>query len=175
MAASIRSIESHSTRAVPYFYNYSLSRVSRRHVCKWDADMVVVPSMRERFRELLAQVVREDSERVTLRGQTVYGTPDGRLLAAVDEVNEEPRIAHTTYIQDFRKAWATERWMVLWSVRLTDDPVYELKYVNEQEFSHWTSVDEAAEKSRKRVEVENYNRVAAGNVDESFIEIASIT
>ncbi|MFO1092557.1 MAG: glycosyltransferase family 2 protein [Planctomycetaceae bacterium] len=169
-----RSTPRNSVRSLAYYYNYCLSRVGRRHVCKWDADMVVVPPMREQFRELLRRIVAEDVSGVIVRGQTVYRTPQGRYLAAVGEVNEEPQIAHVTYVQDFRKAWATERWMVLRPVRLLDDPVfYELKYVNEQEFSHWTSVNEATAKSRKRIEVANFKKVAAGETDGSFVELGA--
>ena len=50
------------------------------------------------------------------------------------------------------------------------DPVcfYELKYVNEDEFAHWSTTEWPSE--RKKREWTNYHRVLRGNVDGDAFE-----
>lgn len=152
-----------SLHSLVYFTNWALSRCTRRYACKWDADMVLAREQRDAFAGLLAGLGRGWPAAWSLAGQTVYRTPDGSLLAPRGEVNREVRIAPCGYPVRFHKR---EHWEQLirprWLRTHHFAPVcfHELKFLDEEEFDHWSTT--AFPSPRKRREWASFQRLREG-------------
>ncbi len=158
-----------SLHSAVYFTNWALSRCTRRYVCKWDGDMVLIRDQQAAFIELVARVRRRPSGAWSLAGQTVYRALDGTFYAAQSEVNREVEIFPCSYRCMFRKA---EHWEELTRPKTLRthrfEPVcfYELKFLDVDEFAHWSTTDWPSD--RKKREWENFHRVREGRVDSGF-------
>ena len=141
-----------SLHSLVYFTNWALSRCTRRYACKWDADMVLAGEQRHAFDALLAGLGRGWPGAWSLAGQTVYRTADGSLLARRGELNREVRIAPCGYRVRFHKR---EHWEQLirprWLRTHHFAPVcfYELKFLDEEEFDHWSTMDFPSPRKRR--------------------------
>ena len=155
-----------SVHSLVYFTNWALSRCTRRYACKWDADMVLAHEQRGAFAGLLTQLGRGWPAAWSLAGQTVYRTPDGSFLAPRGEVNREVRIAPCGYPVRFHKR---EHWEQLirprWLRTHHFAPVcfYELKFLDEGEFDHWSTTEFPS--PRKRREWASFRRLREGRAD----------
>ena len=153
-----------SLHSLVYFTNWALSRCTRRHVCKWDADMVLARERREALAGLLAGLGRGWPAAWSLAGRTVYRAPDGSFFAPRGEVNREVRIFPLGY--DVRFHWR-EHWEELirprWLRTHHFAPVcfHELKFLDEAEFDHWSTT--AFPSPRKRREWASFKRLRAGD------------
>lgn len=155
-----------SVRSLVYYYNWALSRCSYRYVCKWDGDMVMRKETRESFKDFLQQIQTEKKLWV-LYGQTIYRGLDGSYYRA--EVNSEIMIYPYGFNPRFRK-------LDLYEAIVSEPPLpvgefsevsfYELKFTDEDEFSHWGTVDFLT--TRKRRERKNFELVKMGDVSERF-------
>lgn len=152
-----------SLHSLVYFTNWALSRCTRRYACKWDADMVLGRERRDAFAGLIAGLDRGWPAAWSLAGQTVYRTPDGSFLAPRGEVNREVRIAPCGYPARFHKQ---EHWEQLirprWLRTHHFAPVcfHELKFLDEEEFDHWSTTEFPS--PRKRREWETFQRLRDG-------------
>ncbi len=152
-----------SLRSLVYFTNWALSRCTRRYACKWDADMVLAGEQRDAFAGLVAGLDRGWPAAWSLAGQTVYRTPDGSFLAPRGEVNREVRIAPFGYPARFHKR---EHWEQLirprWLRTRHFAPVcfHELKFLDEEEFDHWSTTEFPS--PRKRREWASFQRLREG-------------
>jgi len=155
-----------SLHSLVYFTNWSLSRCTRRYACKWDADMVLAREQRGAFRDLLGGLGSGWPAAWSLAGQTVYRTPDGAFLAPRGEVNREVRIAPCGYSIRFHKR---EHWEQLIRPRwlrthhLAPVCFYELKFLDEEEFDHWSTTEFRS--PRKRREWASFQRLREGRWD----------
>ena len=155
-----------SLHSLVYFTNWALSRCTRRYACKWDADMVLAREQRGAFAGLLAQLGRGWPAAWSLAGQTVYRTSDGSFLAPRGEVNREVRIAPCGYPVRFHKH---QHWEQLirprWLRTHHFAPVcfYELKFLEEGEFDHWSTTEFPS--PRKRREWASFQRLREGRAD----------
>ena len=155
-----------SLHSLVYFTNWALSRCTLRYACKWDADMVLAREQRGAFAGLLAGLGRGWPAAWSLAGQTVYRMPDGSFLARRGEVNREVRIAPCGYPVRFRKR---EHWEQLirprWLRTRHFAPVcfHELKFVDEEEFDHWSTTEFPS--PRKRREWTTFQRLRDGGAD----------
>lgn len=155
-----------SVHSLVYFTNWALSRCSRRYACKWDADMVLAREQRGAFAGLLAQLGRGWPTAWSLAGHTVYRTPNGSFLAPRGEVNREVRIAPCGYPVRFHKR---QHWEQLirprWLRTHHFAPVcfYELKFLEEGEFDHWSTMEFPS--PRKRREWASFQRLREGRSD----------
>ncbi|MYG18813.1 MAG: glycosyltransferase [Gemmatimonadales bacterium] len=155
-----------SLHSLVYFTNWALSRCTLRYVCKWDADMVLAREQRAAFAGLLAGLGRGRSAAWSLAGQTVYRMPDGSFLARRGEVNREVRIAPCGYPVRFHKR---EHWEQLirprWLRTRHFAPVcfHELKFVDEEEFDHWSTTEFPS--PRKRREWTTFQGLRDGGAD----------
>ncbi|WP_419950126.1 sulfotransferase [Candidatus Palauibacter sp.] len=149
-----------SLHSLVYFTNWALSRCTRRHVCKWDADMVLARERSEAFAGLLSGLGRGWPAAWSLAGQTVYRAPDGTFGEPRGEVNREVRIFPLSY--DVRFHWR-EHWEELirprWLRTHHFAPVcfHELKFLDEAEFDHWSTTDFPS--PRKRREWASFERL----------------
>ena len=131
-----------SVHNLAYYYNWALSHCTCRYVCKWDADMVMRREARGSFREFLAQLSRSEARAVLLQGQTVYKDTSGRCFLSKDDLVAEPRLFPYDSDSYFIKAEHFEQLRLSPSLQTDtyDDVVfYELKFVDEDEFSHWST------------------------------------
>ena len=155
-----------SVHSLVYFTNWALSRCTRRYACKWDADMVLAREQRDAFAGLLAQLGRGWPAAWSLAGQTVYRTAGGSFLATRGEVNREVRIAPCGYPVRFHKR---EHWEELirprWLRTHHFAPVcfYELKFLDEGEFDHWSTMEFPS--PRKRREWASFRQLREGRAD----------
>ena len=155
-----------SLHSLVYFTNWALSRCTRRYACKWDADMVLAREQRGAFASLLAGLGRGWPAAWSLAGQTVYRMPDGSFLARRGEVNREVRIAPCDYRVRFHKR---EHWEQLirprWLRTHRFAPVcfHELKFVDEEEFDHWSTTEFPS--PRKRREWTTFRGLRDGRAD----------
>lgn len=163
--AEHRHTPENSLHSLVYYYNWCLSHCTRAYVCKWDADMVLIRDRREQLRYFMGALQPSCDMMIELKIQTVYRSQEGYYYKSETEINREIRIFPNSKHVRFHKA-------DLWEMVESDYPIpwrcfeglciYEIKDVNEDEFSHWTSTDFPT--TRKKQEWENFNKVACGNI-----------
>ncbi|MYC86622.1 MAG: glycosyltransferase [Gemmatimonadales bacterium] len=157
-----------SLHSLVYFTNWALSRCTRRYACKWDADMVLAGEQQAAFARLIDGLDRGWPAAWSLAGQTVYRTPDGSFLSPRGEVNREVRIAPCGYAARFHKR---EHWEQLirprWLRTRHFAPVCfrELKFLDEEEFDHWSTTEFPS--PRKRREWASFQRLRGGGADDA--------
>ncbi len=155
-----------SLHSLVYFTNWALSRCTLRYACKWDADMLLAREQRSAFASLLAGLGSGWPAAWSLAGQTVYRMPDGSFLARRGEVNREVRIAPCGYPVRFHKREHWEQLIrPLWLRTRHFAPVcfHELKFVDEEEFDHWSTTEFPS--PRKRREWTTFRGLRDGRAD----------
>ena len=157
-----------SLHSLVYFTNWAMSRCRSRSICKWDADMVLVSERREALAGLLAGLGRGGPAAWSLAGQTVYRAPDGTFYEPRGEINREVRIFPGGYDLRFHKAAHWEqlirpRW--LRTHHFAPVCFYELKFLDEGEFDHWSTTELPS--PRKRREWASFQRLRDGHLDGS--------
>ena len=132
-----------SVHNLAYYYNWTVSQCTRRYICKWDADMVVRREERDVFKAFLDRLDGQEPRAVLLTGQSVYRDPSGQCFLAAEDVMTEPRLFPFGSDNYYFKARHFER--VRFAPSLPVEPYgggivfYELKFVDEDEFSHWST------------------------------------
>ncbi len=155
-----------SVHSSSYFYNYCSSLCSYEFICKWDGDMIVIADARKRLRERLKQL----NPRFCYmpRGLTLYRMSDGRFVLT-DEMNYEVRFAPLSYRYVFMSVNQMEWWSV--GKKLPSRPIlneavfYELKFIDENEFAHWSTTEFPTD--RKRKEWANYQKLRRSEIDDA--------
>ena len=167
-----------SVHSLAYFYNWCFSHVTTRYTWKWDGDMVLTTEGEVSLADLSWQVGMQDA------------------------VIRVPR--HGLYLADDRHAWLDlglrniEEWgfpmspdfvyskAPEWEIRTTPDRieqfalpqglVVELKYLDGDEFAHWTDPESFAtsiRNRRKRREWHVFNSLKEGIVLDGVVELTS--
>jgi len=160
-----------SVHSLVYYYNWALSQCSHRYVCKWDGDMVLREEALESFKIFLQRIQSQTTKCWIVPGQTLYRDLAGNYYLAKGEINGEVRVFPYGFNPRYHKA---EHWEVLKGERPLDidrvDAIvfYELKFADEEEFSHWTTTDFPT--PRKRREWENFQLIKEGKVTDSRFE-----
>lgn len=154
-----------SLHSAVYYTNWALSHCSHRYVCKWDGDMVLGRETRAEFKGFLRQIQSGWRTCWTLSGQTVYRDEHGDYYLARGEVNREVEVFPYALICRFKKRPHLESLQrpVIFPKR--DFPpvcFFELKFVDEDEFAHWSSQEWSS--ARKRREWANFQLVRDGHV-----------
>ena len=154
-----------SIRSAVYYSNWVLSHCSFRYVCKWDGDMLLRKEIRKCFREFLQQIQAGEKKLWTLAGQTVYRDLAGDYYLSVAEINREVEVFPYGLNHRFYKS---KHWECLENrARLPVEhfsPVafWELKFSDEDEFSHWSTTDWPGH--RKKIEWANFQLIRQGQV-----------
>ena len=160
-----------SLSSAVYFTNWALSHCTFQYVCKWDGDMVLRREVRDSFAQFLEQIPSAPPHCWAIAGQTIYRDVQGHFHLARGEVNSEIEIFPYGFACRFvkKRHWEQLKRPSRMPVAAFD-PVcfYELKYVNEDEFAHWSTTEWPSE--RKKREWTNYHRVLRGNVDGDAFE-----
>jgi glycosyltransferase involved in cell wall biosynthesis len=158
-----------SVHSLVYFYNWSLSHCTCKYVAKWDADMIARKEVRKSLSQFLDRIQSDERKLWVLPGQTIYRALNGDFYRAIDEVNSEIRIFPYGFNPRFHKLDLYEGIRAhppLSIDHFEDTAFYELKFVAEDEFSHWSTADFAT--PRKRRERENFQLIKTGRANDSF-------
>ena len=131
-----------TAETINHFNNFGLSHCRSRYVWKWDGDMVLRRRARGAFARLLRRGATAEHECWRLKGQTVYRDLSGDFFAARGEVNKEVMMFPNELDYRFGKY---EHWEGIGRATAARErtlrPVcfFELKYADEDEFSHWST------------------------------------
>ena len=160
-----------SIYSIAYYTNWALSQCSCRYICKWDGDMVLRKEVRESFRRFLGQIQTGRRCGWVIYGQTIYRDAQRQYYLANGEINGEIEIFPNRMSTRFYKVDVFELLSSNPPLREAQVPgvtFYELKFTDEDEFSHWSSSDFPTE--RKQREFENFQLVKRNNVFNSRFE-----
>ena len=157
-----------SVHSLAYFYNWSFSGVRTAYSLKWDGDMVLTDDGIAALRRLAWQL--EDVEAiVVIPRHPVYVADDQTAYFDLEYINLEPFIFPNRPPFGFVKAFDWELRMLPagteW-VRLQQGLHFELKWLDSDEFAHWTAPDAFATSfrtSRKRREYALFSDLQQGN------------
>lgn len=160
-----------SVSSLAYYYNWALSHCSYRYVCKWDGDMILKLESEAAFKAFLEDIQHKRPQCWYLYGQTVYRDERGDFFLSKEEINKEimlfPYGSRTRYHK-------IDLYEYLKSIpelprKIFDEIVfYELKFVDEDEFSHWSSFEFPS--GRKQLEWQNFQAVRTGMIDPDRFE-----
>jgi hypothetical protein len=145
-----------SVHSLAYFYNWSFSHVRTRYAVKWDGDMVLSDPAADVFRALAWQLEAAEVV-VKVPRYPLYVADDRRAFLDMGLRNCEPWAWPNRPGYSFVKAMEWE--LPLWAgditmMELPDWSCVELKYLDEDEFAHWspTDFDASVRTQRKRRE-----------------------
>jgi hypothetical protein len=161
----------HSVYNFSYYYNWTLSQCSFRYVCKWDGDMLLRKEAKEAFRSFLQRIQKGPKMCWITSGQTVYRDLERNYYLAKGEINDEITIFPNGLNPRFYKAQLYEmlRSQAPLDVGTFQEVLfYELKFVNTDEFSHWSISDIPT--PRKQRELQNFQLIKRGDVSTSRFE-----
>jgi glycosyltransferase involved in cell wall biosynthesis len=160
-----------SVCSITYYTNWALSKCSCRYICKWDGDMVLRKEVRKTFREFLGQIQTGRKCGCVIYGQTVYRDGGRQYYLAKGEINGEIEIFPNRINTWFRKVDDFELLSSnppLREAQVAGVTFYELKFTDENEFSHWSISEYPTE--RKKREFENFQLVKKNNILDSRFE-----
>jgi glycosyltransferase involved in cell wall biosynthesis len=155
-----------SVHSLTYFYNWSFSHVRTRYALKWDGDMVLTPQGEQVLRDLAWQLQGIDGA-ITMRRDPVYIEND--RVAYVDTVpgKPEPWGWRNSPAYTFVKAFDWELMLPRPGdpvTRLPDHVCFELKWLDADEFAHWSYTDFKTEiNDRKQREWELFYALREGS------------
>ena len=165
-----------SVHSLTYFYNWSFSHVKTRYALKWDGDMVLSPEGGRVLRDLSWQLEGIDAT-VKMRRSPVY--IESERVAYVDlappfgELWGWRNTPDHTFIKYFD--WEFVRSGSDYLLQLPDWTCFELKWLDADEFAHWSYTNFKAEiNSRKRREWELFHSLGEGSpLPDNVIRIES--
>ncbi len=154
-----------SVHSLTYFYNWSFSHVRTPYALKWDGDMVLTPQGERVLRDLAWQLQGSDVA-VRIRRFPVYVASD--RVAQVDfgptpyELWGWRNNPDHTFVKcfdwEYVRPWADQ------ILHLPDWTCFELKWLDADEFSHWSHTDFKPEiNARKRREWELFRALREGS------------
>ena len=155
-----------SVRALSYFYNWAFSQVSTGYAVKWDGDMVLSSRGVARLRTLQDKLPGTDTILTAVR-LPLYVASDRVAYLDCGMRNKEP--FGYPVAPDYAHMKAFEWELPVWPeqvnfTRMRQGSCVELKWLDADEFGHWTAPSEfaGARTVRKRREWEVYTALAAG-------------
>jgi hypothetical protein len=133
--------------------------------------MILRKESREPFCRFLGQIQRTGKKCWIVFGQAIYRDLASNYFLARGEINGEVRIFPNGFNPRFYK-------VDLYEILRSEPPVeeaqfdgvlfYELKFVNSDEFSHWSITDIPTE--RKKRELENFHLVQKNDISSARFE-----
>lgn len=163
-----------SVASLVYFNNWALSHCSYKYVCRWDGDMMLRREARASFCQFIREIDTNRKQCWSLPGQTVYRDAAKNFYLSRNEINKQIMIFPNGFNQRFVKAEHWERLRCRPRLPVTEYPAtcfWELKFTEEEEFSHWST--HAWPTERKRLEWENFQLIQGGTMDKSKFEALS--
>jgi len=166
-----------SVHSLAYFYNWSFSGVRTAYSLKWDGDMVLTDDGIAALRRLAWQL--EDVQAiVVIPRHPLYVADEQTAYFDLEYINLEPFIFPNRPPFGFVKAFDWELRMLPagteW-VRLQQGLHFELKWLDSDEFAHWsvTDFDQSVRVTRKRRELQIFRDQAAGRMTQGLAKIAA--
>ncbi len=155
-----------SVHNLAYFYNWSFSHVRTAYALKWDGDMVLTDTAVGALRDLAWQLEASRAV-VKIPRYPLYVADERRAFFDVGMTNCEPWAWPNRPGYSFVKAleWELPLWPEdLATVVLPPWSCIELKYLDADEFAHWSHTDfDATERTlRKRREWAVFHALAEG-------------
>jgi Sulfotransferase family len=155
-----------SVHSLVYFYNWSFAHVRTRYALKWDADMVLTDTAINTLRSLAWQLEATEAV-VKIPRFPLYVADDRRAFLDLGLANCEAWGWPNKPGFSFVKAMEWEQPVLprrLPRVVLSDWSCIELKYLDADEFDHWSDTDfeTTARTQRKRREWEVFQALADG-------------
>jgi Sulfotransferase family len=155
-----------SVHSLVYFYNWSFSHVRTGYALKWDADMVLTDAAAGALRDLAWQL-EADQVVVKITRYPLYILDERRAFLDAGMSNTEPWAWPNRPGYSFVKAmeWEQPLWPAnLPALVLPDWSCVELKWLDADEFSHWSDTDfgQSTRTRRKKREWEVFNSLAHG-------------
>jgi glycosyltransferase involved in cell wall biosynthesis len=142
-----------SVHRLTYFYNWSFSHVKTRYALKWDGDMVLTPEGERVLRDLAWQLQGIDAA-ITMQRDPVY--VESERVAYVDALpgKAEPWGWRNSPAYTFAKAFDWELMLPLPGdpvTRLPNSACFELKWLDADEFGHWSHTDFKVEINKRKL------------------------
>lgn len=157
-----------SVHSLTYFYNWSFSHVRTQYWWKWDGDMVLTEDGERSFEDLRWQLEALDAV-VTIPRYPVYIESEDVAYLDTEMVNREawawPNRKETFFVKSFE--WELPMWPTgLTFLRLPEWTCFELKWLDADEFQHWSKADFSGtiRTSRKAREWEVFHSVSEGRL-----------
>jgi hypothetical protein len=155
-----------SVHSLVYFYNWSFAHVRTSYALKWDADMVLTDTAINALRSLAWQLEATEAV-VKIPRFPLYVADDRRAFLDLGLANCEAWGWPNKPGFSFVKAMEWEQPILprsLQRIVLPDWSCIELKYLDAEEFDHWsdTDFDASARTKRKRREWEVFRALADG-------------
>jgi glycosyltransferase involved in cell wall biosynthesis len=149
-----------SVHSLTYFYNWSFSHVRTRYALKWDGDMVLTPQGEQVFKDLAWQLEGIDGA-ITMPRSPVYVESERVAYVDTGPTIAEPWGWRNSPAYTFAKAFDWELMLPRPGdpvTRLPDFVCFELKWLDTEEFSHWSHTDFKIQiNARKRREWELFH------------------
>ncbi len=166
-----------SVHSLTYFYNWSFSHVRTRYALKWDGDMVLTPQGEQVIRDLAWQLQGADGA-ITLRRDPVYVESERTAYVDTTPGKAEPWGWRNSPAYTFTKAFDWELMLPRAGdpvTRLPDSMCFELKWLDAEEFAHWSHADfKAVTNDRKRRDWELFHALREGSAPpEDLIRVES--
>jgi glycosyltransferase involved in cell wall biosynthesis len=166
-----------SVHSLTYFYNWSFSHVRTRYNLKWDGDMVLTEDGERSFNELRWQLEGLDAV-VQIPRYPVYIESDDVAYIDAEMRNREawawPNREETFFVKSFE--WELPLWPPrLPFLRLPEWTCFELKWLDADEFQHWskTSFSGNVRTSRKAREWDVFHAVSEGRLPFGVVRVES--
>src|SRR5688572_8643956 len=154
-----------SVHSLAYFYNWSFAHVRTAYALKWDGDMVLSDPAVAAVRALAWQLEAVEAV-VRIPRHPLYVADDRLGFLDVQSRNYEPWGWPNRPEQRFVKAmeWELPLWFPDVSVTLPERSCVELKFLDSDEFDHWsdTGFGVSRRTRRKQREYEVFNAIAGG-------------
>jgi len=165
-----------SVHSLTYFYNWSFSHVRTRYALKWDGDMVLTPEGEGVLGDLGWQLQGIDAT-VKMRRFPVYVENERTAYVDFGQTPFEPwgwpNTSEHTFIKCFD--WEHVRPDSEFTIQATDWVCFELKWLDADEFGHWSHTDFKVEiNKRKRREWDLFHALKEGaSLPEGVVRVES--
>lgn len=164
-----------SVHSLTHFYNWSFSHVRTRYSLKWDGDMVLTPEGVRYYQALEWQLGRTSTS-VTMPRLSLYVKDERRAWLDTGLFNREsygyPMSPDFTYIKAFE--WEMRHVPSdAAKVKLPEGICVELKWLDGDEFSHWTDPEayDEVRQGRKKREWEVFHGLLDGTAPDDVLSI----
>ena len=159
-----------SVHSLSWFYNWSFAQIDTTYSLKWDGDMVLTRDGEELLRDLAWQLPGSSAMLYVPR-HSLYVESERVAYLDLGFANAEPFGYPMTPAFVHAKAFEWE--LRLYPdgtpvVRMPEGSAIELKWLDSDEFAHWTSPEafaESARTRRKRREYQLFTDLAAGRTE----------
>ena len=157
-----------SVHSLTYFYNWAFSHAGTRYWLKWDGDMVLTEDGERSFEELKWQLEAYDAV-VNVPRYPVYIESENVAYVDTEVVNREPWAwpngKETYFVKSFE--WELPVWPAgLANLRMPEWTCFELKWLDADEFQHWSKTDFSGTRrtTRKAREWEVFHALPGGEL-----------